>query len=113
MTSDDSIGGVPCPSDLKRNENIFITGASEQLRRKTFALILERSAPEERVTNQSDRGAVLRSQRCRFNSASRAGERAPQSTAELSRDLGPRVSSVYHFASITKILCHFTLGGIC
>jgi hypothetical protein len=31
MTSDDSIWGVPCPSDLKRNENIFITGASEQL----------------------------------------------------------------------------------
>ena len=52
MTSDDSIWGVPCPSDLKRNKNIFITGASEQLLRKTFALILERSAPEERVTNQ-------------------------------------------------------------
>src|ERR1700685_828778 len=60
MTSDDSIWGVPCPSDLKRNANIFITGASKQVIRKTFALILERSAPEERVTNQSGPGALLR-----------------------------------------------------
>jgi len=27
MTSDDSIWGVPCPSDLKRNKNILIIGA--------------------------------------------------------------------------------------
>jgi len=54
MTRDDSTWGVPCPSDLKRNQNIFVTGASEQLIPKTFALILERSPPAERVTNQSD-----------------------------------------------------------
>ena len=27
MTTDDSIWGIPCPLDLKRNENIFIIGA--------------------------------------------------------------------------------------
>jgi hypothetical protein len=88
MTTDDSIWGVPCPSDLKRNENVFIIGATEQLILEAFGLIRERSAPEARITNQSDQGAGLRSQWCRFNSASRAGERMPKSTAELSRDLG-------------------------
>jgi hypothetical protein len=63
MTSDDSIW-VPCPSDLKRNKNIFIIGA------------------------QVDRGAFAGSW--------------PR-----------RVSSVHHFELATKILCHFTLGGIC
>jgi len=38
MTTDDSIWGVPCPSDLKRNENIFITGA--QVDRGAFRGIL-------------------------------------------------------------------------
>jgi len=28
MTTDDSIWGVPCPSDLKRNKNVFIIGAT-------------------------------------------------------------------------------------
>jgi hypothetical protein len=27
MTTDDSIRDIPCPLDLKRNENIFIIGA--------------------------------------------------------------------------------------
>ena len=27
MTTDDSIRGIPCPLDLKRNENIFIIDA--------------------------------------------------------------------------------------
>ena len=27
MTTDDSIWGAPCPSDLKRNKSIFIIGA--------------------------------------------------------------------------------------
>jgi hypothetical protein len=31
MTSDNSTWRVPCPSDLKRNENVFIIGATEQL----------------------------------------------------------------------------------
>jgi hypothetical protein len=26
MTNEDSIWGVPCPSDLKRNQNVFIIG---------------------------------------------------------------------------------------
>jgi hypothetical protein len=62
VTSDESIWGIPCSSDLKRNKNIFIIGA------------------------QADRGAFA-------GSCSR------------------RVSSVHHFELITKILCHFTLGG--
>jgi hypothetical protein len=31
MTSDNSIWGIPCPSDLKHNENVFIVSATEQL----------------------------------------------------------------------------------
>jgi hypothetical protein len=83
MTSDDSIWGVPCPSDLKRSENVFIIGATEQLILAAFGLIRERSAPAARVTNQSDHGAGLRSQRRCFNSASRAGERAPKSLSPV------------------------------
>jgi len=79
MTSDNPIWGVPCPSDLKRNRNVFHHRPTDQLIRKTFRPIRERSAPEVRVTNQSDQGAGSRSQRCRFNSASRVGESAPKS----------------------------------
>jgi hypothetical protein len=32
MTSDNSIRDVPCPSDLKRNENVFIIGAASRPR---------------------------------------------------------------------------------
>ena len=64
MTGDTAIWGFPYPSDLKRNENVFIIGA------------------------QVDGGTFARS-------------------------WTRRVSSLHHFESIRKILCHFTLGGTC
>jgi hypothetical protein len=62
MTGDNSIWAVPYPSDLKRNENVFIIGAQVAGGAFTESWPLHRSAIPE---------------------------------------------------SMLKILCHFTLGGIC